>query len=636
MANKDGDSIAPNQSKRSPLGRRDSDSHADNPVHTQQQQHEREQQQQQHHQQLPRAKPQKHVVGGGLTRRVPSSKTLHKHHPSASRLVDRSRRSSPSPDRAAAAQPGAPVAGHRRATSDVKLARDPSSSSSNLKKNASQSSLKRNRSHVDVSKRGRASSHTHIKRSFSNPSVGKGKSAAGKTQVQFDLGNDEDDQNQDHEEEQDDDEDDDDDENGEQDGEWVDASASVSPFLSRRSSPGGTSHRPQTPRKDVPSPLPSPSANRQTAQRKEYLTSRQLLRTPPQVAPPKMSDETASARAVATNRQTSPGSDRSRDTVSTLSGTPQMVSHAIMGSSGKEAMTSRFVTASRTPGSIVTEGSFYAAAPRPAPPRAVNGKADDGDYSHGPPRRPRSLGELEHADRFTSLTDDEVPVVVAPSSQKNERRTRRSDAYAVPPAEFSRTQQKLNLERASSTLEPTHRHHQGPAAGALLGGAGYDTRDPRVGKLLERTGMEYLVVRRYQNPVVRSLARLAQLPGADKGRRIPTKVNGSTPTRGHVKRNSDYGNGRFGLSQSFRERDSREIHSSGAGSSSRPPVTPRGAFSVRTNGAGSSADTDDDGGGRLHEGLSGSSLVDGEEDDGTVALLRNLWEKNLDLSASQD
>ena len=34
--------------------------------------------------------------------------------------------------------------------------------------------------------------------------------------------------------------------------------------------------------------------------------------------------------------------------------------------------------------------------------------------------------------------------------------------------------------------------------------------------------------------------------------------------------------------------------------------------------------------------LSGTSLVDGAEDAGTEALLRMMWDKNMDLSASQD
>jgi hypothetical protein len=51
---------------------------------------------------------------------------------------------------------------------------------------------------------------------------------------------------------------------------------------------------------------------------------------------------------------------------------------------------------------------------------------------------------------------------------------------------------------------------------------------------------------------------------------------------------------------------------------------------VRTNGANSSYEAEGN-----RTGLSESSYVEGD-DDGVAALLRNLWDKNMDLSASQD
>jgi len=643
MANGDGgdaSTATTSQSKRPPSANRhdSADSQLSDPHHQQQQQ---QQQQQQH----PRSKHQKHVVGGGgtgrLHARVSSSKALHKlHATSSNKLTDlHHRRRSPSPDRAAQQL----ASHHRRAASDAR-----NSSTTNLKKNASQSSLKRNRSHVDVTKRNKSA--TQLKRSFSNPGVGKLKSTA-KSQVHFDLGTD-----GGH-----DDDDDDINDNDGQDDEWVDASTSASPFLSRRPSTasGGqstaadkqpadatnASPRPLTPADPAATDSPlQESPSRGTAQHNEYLTSRLLQRNPPKGAPPQMSGDTASAL-----RRASPDSGMSRESASTLSGTPQRISHVQPGSSGKDAMTSRFVTTSSHGSGTNAEGSFYAAAP------AAQASRQDGDDFDAKPRRPRSMGALgqasngsralgresgAHNEDNSSLTDDDGGAL-AGQATSNGRRARRSvGGYAVPPAEFSRTQQKLNLERASSSLEPSHRHHQGPASGSLLGGAGYDTRDPRVGKLLERTGMEYLVVRRYQNPVARSLARVAQVSSVDKSRRIPNGgASGATAANRarHAKRASDYGGAaRFGLSSSFRERDSRDIHSSSGVSASKRPRTPKRSFSsVQPNGAGSSADTEE-GGGRLHEGLSGSSFVDGEDDDGTVALLRNLWEKNLDLSTSQD
>jgi hypothetical protein len=164
----------------------------------------------------------------------------------------------------------------------------------------------------------------------------------------------------------------------------------------------------------------------------------------------------------------------------------------------------------------------------------------------------------------------------------------------------------------------------GPGVGAagtslLVGSTDYDHRDPRIGKLLERTGMEYLVVRRYQNPIARSIARLSHLPDANKNQRIP-RQSGTTGIT-NSKTSLDLGGaGRLGLSQSL----TNIVRSR--------PVTPRRSNSIRTVGARSSYNGDDE---QLHDDMSGSSYVD-ENDDGLAALLRNLWDKSTDLSASQD
>jgi len=253
-------------------------------------------------------------------------------------------------------------------------------------------------------------------------------------------------------------------------------------------------------------------------------------------------------------------------------------------------------------------------------------------------------------------------------------RSRRSGEYVVP-REMNRTQQKLNLQRASSSLEPAHPHPgigigpPGVAAGAgpLMGvPATYDSRDPRVNKMLERTGMEYLTVRRHLNPVARSISRVMQLPGLENSRRIPRPGTNSSH---HASR----------LSEQFhpnREPITRNSSMTdlinGGGTGARRPPTPRGSGGRNGGGpfsalqsASSSLDTNGDDGaaGRMHErhghghghghsqnqgphghaqqhhhghGLSGTSLVDGAEDAGTVALLRMMWDKNMDLSASQD
>ncbi|KXH46777.1 hypothetical protein CSIM01_06842 [Colletotrichum simmondsii] len=620
---RDGDeSSAPSQSRRPPLNHQESDSTNSDQAHRD------------HHHQH-RSKSQKHVVGGGrLHARVPSSKALHKHHGStASKLSNHRRQASPSPDRNRAS-----AAGHRRVQSEAKLSRD--SSSANLSKTASATSLRRNKSHGEVNKPAKIKSVEKLKRTSSNPAVNKVKSQ--KSQVHFDLGNDG------------------------QDDEWVDASTSASPYLSRRGSLASTqasakpddgsssannsasnsagnsanNSRAETPAAQS-SPLVPATPDRETVQHKAYLTSRLLQRTPSHGAPPKMTADTVSV-----SRRGHSSSPDSIGRGSTL-GDSHNVS-TLPGSAGDELI-SRFVNAGSS--GAAREGSFYQ-LPTPGPASLRS----EENPSRGRPQSSGSGRQGRHRD--LPLSDDEDG-----DSALETRKTRettdgtalapRSERRFAPPAEKSRTQQKLNLQRASSVIEPGQAVGGGVGAvGASplvgIGGPGYDggaSRDPRVAKQLERTGMEYLSVRRFQNPVVRSLDRLAQVNRANKTQRIPRNgtVNGNgkaASVRGGVTPGGQH------MRNSSLNEAALAAASGGTGNgtgSTRRPVTPR-AYSIQTNGAGSSyeADGDDHQSSRaLHEGngvqgLSGSSLVGGEEDEGITAILRNLWEKNPDLSASQE
>ncbi len=212
---------------------------------------------------------------------------------------------------------------------------------------------------------------------------------------------------------------------------------------------------------------------------------------------------------------------------------------------------------------------------------------------------------------------------------------------------MNRTQQKLNLQRASSTLEPAHPHPglamlpPGVVSAAPLISAGgvpttYDPRDPRVAKTLERTGTEYLTVRRHLNPVARSIARVMMLPGLENSRRIP-----QPQAAGNAARRRSAG----GMVDLI------------AGHGGRRPGTPRSSHgATSTNGGfaalqsassslGTAAGEEDHhhhdrvrmGNGVQQQGLSGTSLVDGVEDAGTMALLRMMWDKSLELGGgSQD
>ncbi|KAL2197993.1 hypothetical protein P885DRAFT_68181 [Corynascus similis CBS 632.67] len=619
---------------------------------------------QQHH----RAKSQKHVVGGAtggrMHARIPSTKGLQKHHAATSTTKLNRKHGSLSPDRGG----GTALASHhhRRATSELKLSRDPSAS--NLKKNTSHTNLKRNRSQAEVGKRSKSS--TNLQRSISNPAVNKLRSTGG-SRVQFNLGD----------EEQDDDD------------EWVDASTSASPLLSRRGSAVSSAHTTNTAanEEDSLSGSPTPHAEvertlsngaqsnaqngttngthhganslpRDKSSHNQYLTSRILSRTPSHGAPPMMSTETVSARPSSIRQQSPPGSGP--DPGQSLSSSPGTTTTQTQpGSSGKAELTSRFVGHnSHEPGSGLAGESFILAANRGGLSRAaLNGKDEI-----SVPKRRQSLGSLSQARGIDALNARQNSAAADHESDDEDEqerstrasRARRSGEYAMP-REMNRTQQKLNLQRASSSLEPAHPHPgirigpPGVAAGAgpLLGvPTTYDSRDPRINKMLERTGMEYLTVRRHLNPIARSISRVMQLPGLENSRRIPRP---GTTSSSHASRLSEQFNPHQQQQQREREPITRNssmadlINGVGGGGTRRPP-TPRssggggGAFSALQS-ASSSLGTDDSAG-RLHErhgpgqghGLSGSSLVDGAEDAGTVALLRMMWDKNMELSTSQD
>ncbi|KAK4100530.1 hypothetical protein N658DRAFT_559587 [Parathielavia hyrcaniae] len=637
---------------------------------------------QQHLQQHHRARSQKHVVGGAtggrLHARIPSSKGLHKHHASGSTSKLNRKHSSLSPDNGGAA--ALATNHHRRATSELKLtSREPSSS--NLKKNTSQTNLKRNRSQGEVTKKTKSATNLH--RSVSNPAVHKLKSSGG-PRVQFNLGD----------EDQDDEGDEDD---------WVDASSSASPLLSRRGSTAQTANPPAAQdesRATSPTPYaaaqhPSDSGSQRAAQSgaqsgaqnntttgggqslprnrsnlNQYMTSRILSRTPSHGAPPMMSTENVSVRPPSIRQQSPPDSSQGHGDY--LSHTPGTATDARPGSSGKAELTSRFVGHnSQEPGSGVGGESFILAAHRGGLSRAAVIGKDDIDV----PKRRQSLGALSQGRGIDALTARQAAAEDDASDDDREHmarrsRSRRSGEYVVP-RDMNRTQQKLNLQRASSSLEPAHPHPGigigpsgvvAPGAATLIGvPTTYDSRDPRVGRMLERTGMEYLTVRRHLNPVARSVGRVMQLPGLENSRRIP-----QGPVARHASRLSEQFHPSQPLTRDSSMADLINDHrahshshsnsnsSGGSGTTGRRPPTPRsnsggGAAFSALHSVSSSLGSTDDGASRLHDrhghgqaqqqghhGLSGSSLVDGAEDAGTVALLRMMWDKNMDLSASQD
>ncbi|KAK4164547.1 hypothetical protein QBC43DRAFT_210530 [Cladorrhinum sp. PSN259] len=609
-----------------------------------------------------RIKSQKHIVGGGsrLHARVPSSKALHKHHGglASTTKLNRKTHGSLSPERengfgqqAAAAAAAAAAANrhhHRRATSELKLiAQD--QSSTDLNKNASQVSLKRNRSQGDVlsGKKNKSSSNLH--RSASNKAVGKLKSSAGSSKVHFNIG-DEDEENEEGDE-----------------GEWVDASASASPLLSRRGSTiSGTGHGADTPTRnhqqnlhaalptlvasptklnnttshpDDPDKDQSPPSNNELSNslirntsHNQYLTSRILSRTPSHGAPPKMSTETALVRPVSP-RQESLGESSLVQPPQMRPGSSELASRFLGSSSGRPELTSRFLGensqghASDAPGesfvrALNTNKSGLSRA-------AVNGKVEAAI-----PRRPRSMGSLSHQDP-----------AARPTSSKSNGAPPTSDFTAVFPEDPNRTQQKLDLARESSGVEQTE-NPLGKKAPAVLGVFNPEKAPQEqpavISRIVKRTSMIYDAVRIYQNPIARSIARVRQLPGmhsAVGGQKTPAAIQTPTRTRSSV----------FNL-------DSSQYHGGHLEYTHHHhrPVTPRS--NLRTESVASSLTEEvpglhdhrggvGGGGGRFITGgmdsddeqRGGESGGGGGVEDVTTALLMKMWDQRpVDLAASHD
>lgn len=429
---------------------------------------------------------------------------------------------------------------HAEGSSDnlKKLGRN--SSATHLKKNQSHVSLKRNQSSSDVAKKSK-SSHGTTKRPSS---------------VHFEIG-DEPEVEPEHEDA------------------WEEASSTASPALSRSASrPNSAKQSVNNSQPDTPShsfkpttsvvaPANAPTEkqnSRYPAADAKVITERLLQRTP-SYNTTQMSLATATPAKVTSSRPSDP-LENSQGDGSNSNGTSQFGS--------KEEIVSRFVSGSGTP----SESQFLK-------------RKDSEPNVQEDMKRAQSMGNLTRRDSSEERA-------LAPRSRKSST----SNAY-VPP-QLSRTQQKLWLQRASSNIEP-----QGMTPGAAINGlsnihgitgalpilgAGYDGRDPRIKQQLERTGLEYLVVRRHQDPVGLALKRLNQLPGADKNRRIPSQ-----------RKNEVGGRRSLGLSQSLK--DPRRNDNAAAKSS---------------------------------YGSQGEASGRGEDDEGISAILRSLWEKNFDFSSSAD
>jgi hypothetical protein len=76
--------------------------------------------------------------------------------------------------------------------------------------------------------------------------------------------------------------------------------------------------------------------------------------------------------------------------------------------------------------------------------------------------------------------------------------------------------------------------------------------------LFTQATKEYHVVRRYRNPVADAIVRLSEIPGTARQKRIPGPKGAGKG--GHV---NGSGDGKYGLSQSYRSREERQNERSG-------------------------------------------------------------------------
>jgi hypothetical protein len=486
-------------------------------------------------------KTQRHVVGGGHGRLGARNTSLgknlnklHHHHHNATGSSKQHTRST-SGDLATSTSPGRPTHAVKRNASASVIPRNTSHSA--LKKNRSSGHLPRHGSSKNIMKQARHQA-LPAKRTRSNRSEKSEKSETSvepasppeptHPTVRFDLG---------HEE------------HGEGEDAWESTSQSPNTTRThtRQSSVAGESATPsrsdsaadvsnQPPQADISrtdtqtppqphsdnpssqeSPLPQMNGAKLTGYHSsrppdpDAITSRLLQRSTSHNADPQISNALVTVTANAHDVRS-----LSHSQGSTLAdGTPgrDLVSRFIRGGSG-----------SGTP-----QSSFLPDADHVPNPRIRKGGLDDS-------RRNKSTPDMAEATRPSSASTTIVHSRgrVGPPTPKTD----------LPP---SRTQQKLLLQRASSTIEPQKiipAVLPRPGAPQLLGsGAPFHLAagrlsDPsalpaQIAALFHEAGKEYNVIRRYRDPVADSLYRVRRLQHTKEGRERwvnPPSRKGKSPT----------------------------------------------------------------------------------------------------------
>lgn len=373
----------------------------------------------------------------------------------------------------------------------------------------------------------------------------------------------------------------------------------------------------------------------------DAITSRLLQRAPSHGVAPQTSNITASVHADAHN--------------------PRLLSHSqnsMLGSAdtpGSKDLVSRFINGPGSGGNTPSS-SFLPQKQRPTEAEA---------------EAIRSAETAKLIKRNKSAPNMAHPLTAAASASSH-RRTGSSDGrpasgIADPDPNPSRTQQKLWLQRASSTIEPSKMIPSvlpKTSVPPLLGmGVNYSADstgrlDPRLQRQFDQVQLEYRAIRRYRNPLAEAIKQLGQCTGPRKewmasgasanastaaslrtpdhhhrdGARTPVSgmqsrapssrasIAGSarnsgavTPARGHAERDAEVGH-EPPETRSHRSRVSFEVpdRANGAGD---------------TEDAGDQADEDDDDDTQDSRSLSSSvDHVNPAPYDDTFELCRRLWD----------
>jgi len=245
-------------------------------------------------------------------------------------------------------------------------------------------------------------------------------------------------------------------------------------------------HSSETPPAAVPQSIPQPSGNKPHALRQQdadRITSRLLNRNVSLTALPKVSEVSAAATVIGDGHK-SKSSLRSQ-------------SSGLTEESNGSGLVSRFVN-----------GTSSSATPR---------------ESHFPPSQHENQEDEDHVGMLRNMSTANV---TRAQSRVNIEGAPPTAPLILPP---SRTQQKMWLERASSTIEPQQTR---PMRVARLGSGfpfhnigGEGGIHPIMRTPFEQTDVEYRRIRIYQNPLRDAIVRL-QKSGALSKPKIPQKTVG--------------------------------------------------------------------------------------------------------------